>query len=346
MDLIWNGNNLYVSVIEKSKAEQIPLGSRIIAIDGIPAEQYLENNIYKYISDNTLQHKRLQAIEPLMTGKSGDSISFVLLTPQQQERTVFIAYDVMQRKVMKTDLAGLKASRFFRRSGNDTFLVDHENFNFYYFKPHGFTMRSITNYIKDAMPKLEKADYVVLDLRNNEGGSELQADTLLACFIDCKELRTYKSLTRSNNAFYRAMGYGYPQYKDYYNGMHMDTLPESIIVKKELPLIRKPLFILISEETYSAAEDLLVTLKLHYPDRAILVGKPTGGSSGAPLVNRLSNEVYYRICTRKALLPEGMFENGVQPDYDYEPSIQELISGEDFIFKYVQQLYRQHYENK
>lgn len=92
--------------------------------------------------------------------------------------------------------------------------------------------------------------------------------------------------------------------------------------------------------TYSAAEDLLITLKLHYPDRAILVGTPTGGSTGAPLVKFLSDGTPYRICTRAPLLPPGLMNNGIIPDYYYEKTIKDYIEGTDEIFNYIKQLYK------
>ena len=120
----------------------------------------------------------------------------------------------------------------------------------------------------------------------------------------------------------------------------MDILPPDTLVKKNLPFFSQPLFILTSSKTYSAAEDLLITLKLHYPDRAILVGTPTGGSTGAPFVRKLPcHDAYYRICTRRPQLPNGLFDNGIQPDFFYEPDIEEHLGNEDMIFQYVEQLY-------
>lgn len=84
---------------------------------------------------------------------------------------------------------------------------------------------------------------------------------------------------------------------------------------------------------------MLIVLKLHYPNRAILVGSPTGGSTGAPLVCHLSDNQYYRICTRWPLTPDGLFENGIQPDYSYIPTIDELLKNRDLIFEFVYKLY-------
>ena len=51
----------------------------------------------------------------------------------------------------------------------------------------------------------------------------------------------------------------------------------------------QPLVILIWPTTCSAAEDFLLALKMKAPKRDVLIGTPTGGSTGAPLVRYLNS---------------------------------------------------------
>lgn len=222
---------------------------------------------------------------------------------------------------------------------------DKEGRDYYYLRLDDFSFgQNITNLLNNIRDEVAKTEYFVLDLRYNSGGLETKADTLLMAFLETDTLMTYPSVTRKNHAYYNAMGYGYPEYKDYYNDMAMDTLPANVFVKKDLPLFRQPLFILTSKHTYSVAEDFIFPLRLHNPGRAVLVGTPTGGSTGAPLVRRLPHHhSVYRICTRKALLPEGMIDNGIEPDYYYEMNIQDHLEGNDRIFDIVGEIYNEIY---
>lgn len=133
------------------------------------------------------------------------------------------------------------------------------------------------------------------------------------------------------------MGYSYEKYRDYYQNLHEEMMCEEEFVFSPPYRVEKPLYILVGEFTYSAAEDFLISLKLNFPNRAVLVGSATGGSTGAPMVCPLFNGLYYRICTRFPLTP--IFQNGLQPDCTYEPTIDELLNRKDCIFKHIEYLY-------
>lgn len=272
------------------------------------------------------------------SGKTNDSIRVSIKTPKGDFKNVYLKYDAIKRKVNKRDMVATKFSSVNYSPSIDTYLAkDSRQRNYYYLRFDNFARKNISNTMRKEEENIKKAEYIVLDLRHNTGGSELEADSLLMCFLNVDKLITYQSLTRKDNAFYSAMGYGYPQYKEYYEDLVMDVLPADTLIKKNLPLFTQPLFVLIGQDTYSAAEDLLITLKLHYPKRAILIGMPTGGSTGAPFVRRLPyHNSYYRICTRKACLPKELFDNGIQPDRFYEMSIEDHLKGTDRIFDLVE----------
>ncbi|MDR0789608.1 MAG: hypothetical protein LBO06_02295, partial [Bacteroidales bacterium] len=206
-----------------------------------------------------------------------------------------------------------------------------------YMRYDNFDNANIAVSIKESMKSKKDISYIILDLRENYGGNELEADTLLMSFLDIDTLVTYRSITRRDNAYYAAMGYGIESYKAYYEETILDTLAAEVLIKKDLPLYTQPLIILTSEKTCSAAEDFLITLKLHYPNRAIIVGMPTAGSTGAPFVRNLYG-FYYRVCTRFPITPAGMFEQGIRPDYHYERSIEEYMTGKDGIFEFVDEI--------
>jgi len=343
IDLKSVNNDYYILGVENSLVEKVPLGSKIIKVNNMPIQEYLDRYIMQYSFGHTLRDRIRRALPLLCSSiKTNDSLTCQIKTPKGQIREVVLKYDALKRNIHRKDMIGTKFSSINYSSSTGTYLTkDNNRKDYYYLRLDDFDKSQISNTMHREESNILKAKYIVLDLRHNTGGSELEADSLLMCFLKLDTLVTYKSLTRKDNAFFSAMGYGYPQYKDYYKGLAMDTLPADTLYKKDLPLFTQPLFVLIGEDTYSAAEDFLITLKLHFPKRAILIGMPTGGSTGAPFVRNLPyHHSSYRICTRKPCLPKGLFDNGIQPDIYYEMNIEDHLKGTDRIYNIIEQTYK------
>ncbi|MDR0866256.1 MAG: PDZ domain-containing protein [Candidatus Symbiothrix sp.] len=340
-EIVEANDKFYISSVWKGLAESIPLGSELLEVEKQSTFDYLNQFHAPFTNGNTPQTRLKLALSKFIGGIENGSIIIKIKTPQGEIRENKVEFKYGE---YREDFLSILPEK---RKGTDIFLKqDINDIPYFYIRFDSFGIKTISNTLNMITDKVKQADYLVLDLRNNPGGSELIADSLLMCFLDIDTLKTYKSITRINNAYKAAMGYGYKEYKEYYENTVLDTLSESIRVKENLPLFNQPLFILINNETYSAAEDLLITLKLHYPDRAIIVGTPTGASTGAPLVRLLSPGVYYRICTRGALLPQGLFENGIQPTYYYSSSWEEMVSGEDHIFEFIGEIYNKNNKNE
>lgn len=54
----WIKDTLYVTYVAKDWLDEVPLGSRIVSINGLSSEKYFERHIYPYVSAKTLQDKR------------------------------------------------------------------------------------------------------------------------------------------------------------------------------------------------------------------------------------------------------------------------------------------------
>lgn len=336
---LWIKDKLYISMVAKNMINLMPLGSRLLTINDIEAKKYFEKFIFPYISANTLQDRKRKSTYLFGYGDKGDSIKLSLEYPSKEIKTIYVKYDGKSRGIKASDIVSIPSEEFDNTSFTEQRRIHDKNY--YYMRFDNFSSRlNVHSYMSNICKDVQQVDYMVLDLRNNSGGDETKADSLLMYFVNTDTLKTYKSIVRTNNAYYAAMGFGYKQYKDFYLNRHREIFPEEIFIKKDSFHIDLPMFILISNKTYSAAEDLLIALKLHYPNRAVLVGSATGGSTGAPLVRLLANGQYYRICTRWPLTSNGLFENGIQPDYSYIPTIDELLKNKDLIFELVYKLYK------
>jgi C-terminal processing protease CtpA/Prc len=113
-------------------------------------------------------------------------------------------------------------------------------------------------------------------------------------------------------------------------------------VEKSFKRIECPSVILIGNFTFSAAEDFLVNI-YEVPNRPLMIGDKTGGSSGAPLVlSNLPNETMVRLCTLRELFPYSMkpfVGMGISPDIEVTEDIDDYISGEDVVLKRAVQFF-------
>jgi carboxyl-terminal processing protease len=92
---------------------------------------------------------------------------------------------------------------------------------------------------------------------------------------------------------------------------------------------RKPVAVLISGATYSAAEDFMVAFDSM--KRGLIVGEPTGGSTGQPLMISLPGGGTARIGTKRDTYPDGRawVGVGIQPGLKVAPTVADLRKGRD-----------------
>lgn len=72
------------------------------------------------------------------------------------------------------------------------------------------------------------------------------------------------------------------------------------------------------------------------PDRPILIGEETAGSTGAPLVIELPHGAVARICTIRPLFPYSMklfINEGIIPDIEVIPTLQDVLGGKDIVLE-------------
>ncbi len=134
------------------------------------------------------------------------------------------------------------------------------------------------NFADYAMDMLSTSDAIIIDLRNNHGGRGDMVEYLLSHFFG-KTVPTTKTTKRHGDDFSETINYT----KEYL-GM------------KKMPDI--PLFILISNNTFSAAEGFSYPIKVH--KRGLFIGETTKGGANAgdliPLNNRLNIFTIKQVC--------------------------------------------------
>ncbi|WP_201723575.1 MULTISPECIES: S41 family peptidase [Spirosoma] len=95
----------------------------------------------------------------------------------------------------------------------------------------------------------------------------------------------------------------------------------------------KPVVVLTSGQTFSAAEDFAVVFDAM--KRGTIIGEPTGGSTGQPLSFALPGGVMARVCTKRDMYPDGTEWNakGIQPQVLVKSTVADWKAGRDTVLE-------------
>ncbi|RZK93191.1 MAG: peptidase S41 [Pedobacter sp.] len=314
-----------------SKKNEIPLGSEIIEVNGKTTEQYLKDEVEPYIASSTQHVLKNWGINRLLQGRNGDKylvkikkpngniVSLNLTHQTTAEKEVFPAFEAEQNlfelKWYSNDVAYIALNSFGDEKINKLFL--------------------------EKLPELYKAKSVIIDLRNNGGGSTSIGRDIIKYFTADSILYGSKSITRLNTSAFKAWGF-YTKPEDTagnswgkkalltsqdkfmhefeYGGFKIGTENKRIVV---------PTAILIGNNTASAAEDFLIFADNQKHMKKI--GEPTFGSTGQPLIFNLPGGGSARVCTKKDTYPDGreFVGYGVIPDIEVARSLNDYLKSND-----------------
>lgn len=96
---------------------------------------------------------------------------------------------------------------------------------------------------------------------------------------------------------------------------------------------KKPVLVLTSAATFSAAEDFAVAFD--GMQRGTLVGEATGGSTGQPLIIKLPGGGSARICTKRDSYADGraFVGVGVLPQHIVKQTVESVRAGRDEVLE-------------
>jgi len=323
---------VYITLVRKIPGlDSTWVGAELIEIDGIPTLQYLESKVFPYISASTDQHLWMQGIFKAQSGLKDESfrgkikkrdgkVEMIEIRRNGEEiRTTHDQYwgpeysypqDLVELKWLENDIAFLSFNRF---------------------NPEDIAIREFEKTVKE----LYKAKGLIIDLRNNGGGSTEVAWHLQKYLTKKRYFLNYGWETRMNDGVRKANGNWIEEDKDYFlNKAYRFEKPDTIFIPDTLKRIECPVVILIGRFTFSAAEDFLVNM-YELPGRPKLIGEETGGSTGSPLfMPGLPGDGYARICTRRICYPVSYkrFANcGVKPDIEVKQTIEDYLNNKDVV---------------
>lgn len=320
-------DSLYVVNTNDEMSKIIPLGSKILKINNIPIDTYMDTCINPYVASSFRPTQQELAAGELFSARPlADKQTISFRTPSGEVRTV-----TPPRDGSKHHGTGVGTpSRTSKYAIEISWLPDK---NIAVLALNTFSYEGIIKYFETNKDTLYTADGIIIDLRENRGGSTGIAKHFLQYLIKDSTYLGLGSASRLHNGVKKAQGNFIEEWHDFYAMKAYDTSRPSVNrIPDSIRRFECPVVILTSTWTVSAAEDFLIML-YERPDRPKFIGSPTFGSTGAPLViwDWPIQNSYARICARKVLYPYSLkaFDAGIIPDIWVKPTFEEYMSGRD-----------------
>jgi hypothetical protein len=321
-----------VSIPKKQGMDSTWLGAELIEIEGIPTAQYLESDIFPYVSASTEQSLWMQGVtkfqsdirdHPFRGSIKRSNVTIVKLDLQRNGEATRSPHEEYwgPKSPYARNMVDLTWVQ------QDIALIDFNSFR---------SEEAIKEFDKVA-GQLDRAKGVIIDLRRNGGGITQVAWHLQKYLTREKQFLSFGTETRINDGYGKSQGNYREEYKKYFlNKAYRSDKPEIITVSDSIRRIKCPVVILIGRYTFSAAEDFLVNIS-EVPGRPKLIGEETGGSSGAPLlIPGMPGGLGVRICTLRESYPisgKPFVNSGVKPDIEVRQTIEDYLKGKDIVLE-------------
>jgi carboxyl-terminal processing protease len=308
-------NKVIITQIKNDTLKTLGLekGMEITKINGMEAKEYAQKNIAPYVCASTPQDLKNRTYDyELFIGKLDEPITLELkdANGKSSEATV-------NRKL--TNQSPKSSVITFTILENNVGLLTLTDFS-----SGGFSKKFDSIY-----PKILATNSLIIDVRNNGGGSSNQGYYVLMHLTN-KPFYGSAWKTREYRPAYKAWGTD--------NSWYGESADKIEPAKKTI--YDKPVIVLTSERTFSAAEDFCVAFD--YMKRGKIVGTATGGSTGQPLNFDLPGGGSFRVCTKKDTYPDGkeFVGVGVQPNVIVEETIKGFRENKDLAINKALEIFK------
>jgi len=318
----------------KANLKELPVGTEVIEVNGVSVNSYLKDSVMPYIASSTEYVKYDMAVSQLLTGLVGDSYHVKFKRP---DGTVF---------PLTLTHARTRDTAFYPAMPQSGLLeLKWYPDNIAYLALNGFDNLKIDTLFLQKLPELYKAKAVIIDLRNNGGGSTRVGTDILQYFTNDTVLQHSRYSTREHLASFKAWGvfvepkdtlqsewnrkaWRYYHDKGVYDFEYQPT-PINITAQR----IVVPTVLLFGHNTASAAEDFLISADNQ--KHMVKMGEKSFGSTGQPFQFSLPGGGSARVCTKKDTYPDGreFVGYGVIPDIEVIPDLSDFMANRDKVLE-------------
>lgn len=290
---------IYSDTLQKMGIEK---GLEILSINGEPVMEYAKNIVEPYQSSSTPQDMDLRKFTYALLAGPKDSplvIKFRNKKGKEWVQTVSRVGYVNVAPILPISYSEID--------------------NVSYLQLNSFSDNTVDKIYDSLFSKIEKTKALIIDLRKNGGGSSGIGFHILSTLTDkpyaisLSKVTQYNSIQGGDAQWYNFL----PEKENPSKKMHYD----------------KPVILLISARTFSAAEDFVVAFS--YMKRGKMIGQTTGGSTGQPLLFDLPGGGTARVCAKDDRFPDGrkFVGLGIAPDIFIRKTINELYDNDDAALK-------------
>jgi len=326
--------------INSRKKDEIPIGSEIITVNGYSAKEYLENEIIPRVSASNDDVIRDWATRAMFWGLIGTKYEVKIKTRDGLVKTLSLTIEKSEEKEFVPPLKDESLFTF-------KWLKD----GIAYVALNAFNDPKIDTLFKEKVPELRKAKGLVLDMRDNGGGSDLIGTYIAQYFINDTSFYLGRFKTRKNISVRRigrvlsADTVNNPIAAETYKCLHNNLWEDEGLSewKNDIPekdRLLFPIVILIGHETGSAGEDFLICFD--HCKQIIKMGEHSNGSTGMKYGFDLPGGASAAVCVYHETYPDGrrFVGDGVKPDIEVKRTIADVINNRDSVLeealKYLQ----------
>lgn len=373
-------NNRIFVLDNAEKFENIAVGTEILKIQDIPVSHYLEKYRPFVNSDGyntTFQKYAIARRWPTyFTIENGILDSVKIQTKLANEIREFYIHrekitneekkkeETVNKKLTKSERGKTKDYNIVTKSYNRDLQFPVKDSSVAYMKIKTFSGTFSKRFYRESFAILKKslATTLVLDIRDNLGGSLAEINNLYSYLVDEKftfikdiEITSAKSMYQADYLsdlplLVKPVGIiGYPLY----------LIGTALSIKKEngktylrnngIFGLKKPkkdnfkgkIYVLVNGSSFSAAS--ILPSKLKADQRALIVGEETGGANDGTVAGRYSTK---KLPNSKLVLPIGLMliqpsieftdtKKGVVPDVEIIPSLWDVLQKKDIQLDWV-----------
>lgn len=303
---------LVLRVDSPSLANKVRPGDEVVAVDGVAVRRYAEERVAPFVSSSTPQDRSVRMYRyQLLAGDARTPVALTLRDAGGRTREVQVA-----------------------RSGYQD-IVQHDQFDFRML-PGGVAYFALDHFENDAgvkafeaaLPRIMEAKALIIDVRENGGGSTSHGHKVLS-YLSQGDIAATPQYVRADNPYMRAQGLRAIAW------MPAQRFGAPAAVRKGAHTFAGKVVVLTGPRTFSAAEDFV--LAFNALKRGTTIGESTGGSTGQPLSLTLPGGGSARICIKRDLTPDGrdFVGKGIVPDLPVAPTVETVRAGRDSVLEHA-----------
>ncbi len=284
--------------------------AEILAIQGVPAEQWIHDSILPEIPGATDASRWERAVARMLEGEKGTALHLLLRLPGGEQRGASVTRSVSLTARWPLELPALD--------------VDTLPGGAIWVRVSSLADAGVVQAFDRALGDAPRASGIVLDLREASGIGRENGYAILARLIE-RPVLTSRWRTPQYRPAYR--GADAPDS----NGAWLAAPPDTIRPRQGEGRTRfaGPVAILSSPRTAGAAEDLLVAFR--NGSRGPIIGETSAGSTGQALLLPLRRGWQLRVTVTRDAFPDGteFARTGVAPEVSVTVRVDDVLAGRD-----------------